>query len=138
MTMFANCPALMFNADFQPLSCFPLSLFGWEDSVKAVVKGSHVVVAEYGDSRRRCLENRWALRDVGVQDLRYPPFRKVKRARLAARWKRAGRATAERQDLRFPPPLNVNQASIPARLRMPIGPQGLRSMSSALRQLRLV
>jgi len=45
--MFANCPALVLNADFQPLSYFPLSLFGWEDSVKAVVKGSHVVVAEY-------------------------------------------------------------------------------------------
>jgi 5-methylcytosine-specific restriction endonuclease McrA len=46
--MFANCPALVLNADFQPLSYFPLSLFNWEDSVKAVVKGSHVVVAEYG------------------------------------------------------------------------------------------
>ena len=45
--MFANCPALVLNADFQPLSYFPLSLFNWEDSVKAVVKGSHVVVAEY-------------------------------------------------------------------------------------------
>jgi 5-methylcytosine-specific restriction endonuclease McrA len=45
--MFANNPALVLNADFQPLSYFPLSLFGWEDSVKAVVKGSHVVVAEY-------------------------------------------------------------------------------------------
>jgi 5-methylcytosine-specific restriction endonuclease McrA len=47
MTMFANCPALVLNADFQPLSYFPLSLFNWEDSVKAVVKRSHVVVAEY-------------------------------------------------------------------------------------------
>jgi len=38
--MFAGNPALVLNADFQPLSYFPLSLFGWEDSVKAVVKGS--------------------------------------------------------------------------------------------------
>ena len=45
--MFQNCPALVLNADFQPLSYFPLSLFNWEDAVKAVVKGSHVVVAEY-------------------------------------------------------------------------------------------
>ena len=45
--MFQNCPALVLNADFQPLSYFPLSLFGWEDAIKAVVKGSHVVVAEY-------------------------------------------------------------------------------------------
>jgi 5-methylcytosine-specific restriction endonuclease McrA len=40
-------PALVLNADFQPLSYFPLSLFGWEDAVKAVTRGSHVVVAEY-------------------------------------------------------------------------------------------
>ena len=45
--MFAANPALVLNADFQPLSYFPLSLFNWEDALKAVVKGSHVVVAEY-------------------------------------------------------------------------------------------
>ena len=45
--MFAANPALVLNADFQPLSYFPLSLSNWEDTVKAVVKGSHVVVAEY-------------------------------------------------------------------------------------------
>ena len=45
--MFAANPALVLNADFQPLSYFPLSLFNWEDAVRAVIKGSHVVVAEY-------------------------------------------------------------------------------------------
>src|SRR3954470_21727724 len=45
--MFAANPTLVLNADFQPLSYFPLSLFNWEDAVKAVVKGSHIVVAEY-------------------------------------------------------------------------------------------
>lgn len=45
--MFADRPALVLNADFQPLSYFPLSLFTWEDAVKAVVKGSHAVVHEY-------------------------------------------------------------------------------------------
>jgi 5-methylcytosine-specific restriction endonuclease McrA len=45
--MFAANPALVLNADFQPLCYFPLSLFGWEDAVRAVVKGSHAVVAEY-------------------------------------------------------------------------------------------
>jgi 5-methylcytosine-specific restriction endonuclease McrA len=45
--MFAANPALVLNADFQPLSYFPLSIFVWEDAIKAVVKGSHVVVAEY-------------------------------------------------------------------------------------------
>src|SRR5215471_3909511 len=44
--MFAANPALVLNADFQPLSYFPLSLFNWEDAVRAVVKGSHVVVAD--------------------------------------------------------------------------------------------
>ena len=43
----SEIPTLVLNADFQPLSYFPLSLFGWEDAVKAVVKGSHVIVAEY-------------------------------------------------------------------------------------------
>lgn len=45
--MFAANPALVLNADFQPLSYFPLSLFGWEDAIKAVVRGSHSMVAEY-------------------------------------------------------------------------------------------
>lgn len=45
--MFAANPALVLNADFQPLSYFPLSIFSWEDAVRAVVKRSHVVVAEY-------------------------------------------------------------------------------------------
>ena len=45
--MFADNPALVLNADFQPLSYFPLSLCHWEDAIRAVVKGSHVVVAEY-------------------------------------------------------------------------------------------
>jgi hypothetical protein len=39
--MFAANPALVLNADFQPLSYFPPSLFNWADAVKAVVKGSH-------------------------------------------------------------------------------------------------
>lgn len=45
--MSAESPALVLNADFQPLSYCPLSVFHWEDAVRAVVRGSHVVVAEY-------------------------------------------------------------------------------------------
>ena len=45
--MSAANPALVLNADFLPLSYFPLSLFSWEDAIRAVVRGSHVVVAEY-------------------------------------------------------------------------------------------
>ena len=31
-----QCPALVLNADFRPLSYFPLSVWCWKDSVKAV------------------------------------------------------------------------------------------------------
>ncbi|OYW08599.1 MAG: HNH endonuclease [Acidiphilium sp. 37-67-22] len=31
-----NFPALVLNADFRPLSYFPLSLWSWQDAVKAV------------------------------------------------------------------------------------------------------
>ena len=34
--MLDSCPALVLNADFRPLSYFPLSLWSWQDSVKAV------------------------------------------------------------------------------------------------------
>lgn len=40
-------PALVLNADFRPKSYFPLSTIGWQDSVKAVYEGTHVVVREY-------------------------------------------------------------------------------------------
>jgi 5-methylcytosine-specific restriction endonuclease McrA len=47
--MRGNYPALVLNADFRPLSQFPLSLIGWQDAVKAVVEDTHQVVAEYDD-----------------------------------------------------------------------------------------
>ena len=31
-----NCPALVLNADYRPLSYFPLSLWSWQDAIKAV------------------------------------------------------------------------------------------------------
>lgn len=42
-----NCSALVLNADFQPLSYFPLSLLSWDRAVKAVVEATHYVVEEY-------------------------------------------------------------------------------------------
>src|ERR1700744_1640517 len=30
-----SCPALVLNADFRPLSYYPLSLWSWQDTVKA-------------------------------------------------------------------------------------------------------
>ncbi len=40
-------PALVLNADFRPLSYFPLSLWSWQDTVKAVFMQRVNVVDEY-------------------------------------------------------------------------------------------
>ena len=46
MTMTAH-PALVLNADFRPMSYFPLSLLSWQDAVHAVFSERVSVVAEY-------------------------------------------------------------------------------------------
>jgi len=40
-------PALVLNADFRPLSYFPLSLWSWQDTIKAVFLDRVNVVSEY-------------------------------------------------------------------------------------------
>lgn len=40
-------PALVLNADYRPISTFPLSLLTWQDAVTAVVKKHVHVLAEY-------------------------------------------------------------------------------------------
>ena len=42
-----NSPALVLNADFRPLSYFPLSLWSWQESVKAVFLDRVNIVSEY-------------------------------------------------------------------------------------------
>ena len=42
-----NNPALVLNADFRPLSYFPLSLWHWQDAVKAVFMERVNVLSEY-------------------------------------------------------------------------------------------
>ena len=42
-----NAPALVLNADFRPLSYFPLSLWSWQDSIKAVFLDRVNIVSEY-------------------------------------------------------------------------------------------
>ena len=42
-----NCPALVLNADFRPLSYFPLSLWSWQDSIKAVFLDQVNIVSQY-------------------------------------------------------------------------------------------
>ena len=41
------CPALVLNADFRPLNYFPLSLWPWQDSIKAVFLDRVNVISEY-------------------------------------------------------------------------------------------
>lgn len=41
------CPALVLNADFRPLSYYPLSLWSWQDAVKAVFMDRVQTLSEY-------------------------------------------------------------------------------------------
>ena len=45
-----NCPALVLNADFRPLNYFPLSLWPWQNSIKAVFLNRVDVVSEYNNA----------------------------------------------------------------------------------------
>tara|TARA_B100000029_G_C17381363_1_gene889857 strand:- start:372 stop:971 length:600 start_codon:yes stop_codon:yes gene_type:complete len=42
-----SCPALVLNADYQPLSYFPLSTWSWKNTLKAVFLDRVNVVSEY-------------------------------------------------------------------------------------------
>jgi 5-methylcytosine-specific restriction endonuclease McrA len=42
-----HCPTLVLNADYRPLSYFPLSIWPWQDAVKAMVRDTVVVLAEH-------------------------------------------------------------------------------------------
>ncbi|MCY3981860.1 MAG: HNH endonuclease [Alphaproteobacteria bacterium] len=73
-----SAPTLVLNADFRPLSSFPLSLWSWQESIKAVFLNRVQVLAEY-DSEVRSpswairLPSVIALRDY-VAPARYPAF----------------------------------------------------------------
>ena len=42
-----KCPALVLNADFRPLSYYPLSLWCWQDTVKSVFLDRVSIVSNY-------------------------------------------------------------------------------------------
>ena len=42
-----SCPALVLNADYRPLSYFPLSLWSWQEAIKAVFLDRVNIVSEY-------------------------------------------------------------------------------------------
>lgn len=41
------CPALVLNADFRPLSYYPLSLWSWQDAIKAIFLDRVNVISHY-------------------------------------------------------------------------------------------
>lgn len=43
----SNSPCLVLNADFSPLSKAPLSLWNWQDTIKAVMADKVTVLSEY-------------------------------------------------------------------------------------------
>ncbi len=46
-TPLESCPTLVLNADFRPLSYYPLSIWPWQDAVKAMVRDTVIVLAEH-------------------------------------------------------------------------------------------
>lgn len=73
-----SCPALVLNADFRPLSYFPLSLWSWQDAVKAVFMGRVTILSEYNrivrsPSFEMNLPSVIALKDY-ISPSRYPAF----------------------------------------------------------------
>src|ERR1700749_2222075 len=42
-----SCPALVLNADFRPLSYYPLSIWCWQDAIKAVFLDRVNILSEY-------------------------------------------------------------------------------------------
>jgi 5-methylcytosine-specific restriction endonuclease McrA len=99
------CPALVLNADYQPLSYFPLSLWGWQDTVKAIFL-DRVAVVSYYDREVRSPNYRLRLPSVValkeyVPQAHFPPFTRFNlflRDRFACQYC-AKRARAE--DLTF-------------------------------------
>ncbi len=43
-------PSLVLNADYQPLSYYPLSLWSWQDAIKAVFLDRVNIIAEYEET----------------------------------------------------------------------------------------
>lgn len=71
-------PALVLNADFRPLSYYPLSLWCWQDSIKAVFLDRVNIVSEYdvyvhSPSTKMRVPSVVSLKDY-VQPSRYPAF----------------------------------------------------------------
>ena len=74
----SGCPALVLNADYQPLSYYPLSVWNWQEAIKAIFLDRVSVVAHYDRAIRSPgfelkLPSVVALKQYIPQDRR-PPF----------------------------------------------------------------
>ena len=58
-----KCPALVLNADYRPLSYYPLSLWSWQDTVKSVFLDRVIIAVSYTHltlpTNREC-RSRWS------------------------------------------------------------------------------
>lgn len=52
MLALSACPTLVLNADYQPLSYYPLSLWNWQEAIKAIFLNRVSVVSLYDRSIR--------------------------------------------------------------------------------------
>lgn len=73
-----SCPALVLNADFRPLSYYPLSLWSWQDAIKAVCLDRVNIISEYekvvhSPSFEMALPSVVSLKEY-VQPSRHPAF----------------------------------------------------------------
>ena len=95
-------PALVLNADFRPLNYFPLSLWSWQDAVKAVCLDRVTIVSEYdvsisSPSMEMKLPSVIALKEY-VPQMRNPAFTRFNvflRDRFTCQYCGAGHAAAD-------------------------------------------
>ncbi|MFO1038532.1 MAG: HNH endonuclease [Geminicoccaceae bacterium] len=78
MLPLSACPALVLNADYQPLSYYPLSVWNWQETIKAIFLDRVAVLSHYDRTIRSPgfefkLPSVVALKQYVHQDRR-PPF----------------------------------------------------------------
>ena len=68
----SECPVLVLNADFRPLSYYPLSLISWQDAIKAVFLDRVNILAHY-DRSVSSINKEWQLPSVIALKEYYSP-----------------------------------------------------------------
>ncbi len=95
-------PALVLNADYQPLSYFPLSLWNWQETIKAIFLDRVAVVQHYdrvvrSPGRELQLPSVVALKEY-IPQTRRPPFTRFNvflRDRFTCQYCQSGRPAPE-------------------------------------------